>query len=153
MKQYYKYIIILVALVISFLLGKYSSPSKTEIIEKEKIVEVVKENKDKKEIGVIHETELHKPDGTREVKRTTVYANQERTNTESIRDKETFKSTKTETLPNHQVSLLYRLHSKVDDKSDYTLAYQTRLFSSFYVGGYVTPDSKLEYGLILSLGF
>lgn len=151
--KYKKHILIIVLIAISFVLGKYTTPSKVETIEVEKIVEVVKEQKDKKEAGIVHEKELRRTDGTVEIERTRIYANHERTATESNRVQETYKSTKTETLPNHQVSIMYQLHSKDDNTTNYKVAYQTRILSSLYAGAYVVPDSKLEYGIIISLGF
>lgn len=148
-----KYVVISIIVLLAFVAGRYSGPSEVKTIEVEKIVEVTKESSDKKEIGFIHENEIKRPDGTIETKRIKIYANQNLTKKEQNSSKVNTKVAETKTLPEHQIGVLYRLYSKTDKRDSYIFTYQKRIVSSIYFGGYVKPDSQLEYGLLLSVGF
>lgn len=143
-----KYILALLIGIISFILGKYSNPSKIEIKEIEKVVTIEKQSSDKDEKGIVYEKEIIKEDGTKEITRTKIYQTQETIKKESFASRETFKSIKKSFLPEHQVGLLYTLKD-----NDYGITYQKRIFSSLYIGGYFINGTEKQYGLNVSLGF
>ena len=144
------YLYIVLGLVVAFVLGKYSSPTKTEVKEVIKTVTVVKEVTKKDERGTIHEKEVIRKDGTKEITRSIVYQKEESQEKESKSSTESLKISKSTNLPEHQVGLLYNLKTKDDNK--YSITYQKRIFSSLYIGGFASTDVK-EYGLSISLGF
>jgi hypothetical protein len=142
-----------VLIVLAFVAGRYSMPSKVEIKEVEKIVKVEVESKEKREKGTIHEIEKRRSDGSVEIERTTVYDNTEVNKKETKSSHEKTSITKMENLPDYQVGALYRLSSKDDSSNRFTVVVNRRLLGSIYGGAYVKPDSELEYGISLSVGF
>lgn len=144
MKKYAVYTLIL---LLTFLGGRYSKPTKVEIREVEKIV--VRTTETQKETGVVHEKETRKRDGTIVIERRTDYRKE--SNTDTRMSKTSIKETKTSYLPQFQVTTLYRLDT-VEPRPKYTLGLSYRLFGSVYLTG--QTDERLDYkGIGLTIGF
>lgn len=133
---------VLAALIISvacFFLGKYTTPTKVEIKEVEKIVyrETKKKNTDK----VI----TISPDGT---KVTTIKT---QTETNSELDKQSDKSNTIKNRPGYRINILYFPMVLNNEKEIYILDVQRNIFSELYIG--VSISTQQNIGISLSLGF
>lgn len=145
-----KYVYIGLIIAISFTIGRYSGPAKVTTVEVERVVTVEKETTDTNKTEITNERETRSVDGTVIIERTIESKSQTVTESSTMSDSAKSSKSKSSNLPDNQVSVMYNLRP---DISPYTVSYERRLFSSLYVGGFVTPGPNAAVGIKFTIGF
>lgn len=139
-----------ILICISFILGKYSTPSTTETSRTTSNLHQTAETKTA-ENKLVHESEVRAKDGTIKITRVIEYrkAEQNTSSTKLQTSSEVRKETKN--LPDYQITGGYLLRSP-NENQRYSLGLSMRVFGSLYVGVDTTTDLK-EQRVFLTLGF
>ncbi len=142
---------ILIVAAVAFSIGRFSSPSKVEIKQVDRIVYQERETKEKDQNVTRTERETKLPDGTiikekTEVKETQTHS-EKKTQGENLK----ISSQKVETRPSWNVGLGYEIPIEDVHRVHYSITVQRRLFSEVYLGGMVATDKTI--GIVISLGF
>lgn len=141
-----KYRSIAILLIITFALGRFSSPQKTEIKEVEKVVYKERSETKRDVKRTVKKKETINPDGSKTIETETETDSSTRKNVDKSLDSEKSKHTKTESRADWYLVGMYQ-----PDIQMYGLGIQRRIISEVYLGAYAFQDRT--YGISIGVGF
>jgi hypothetical protein len=146
-----KAIIPLAVILVSYSIGRYSSPAKVEIKEVERVVYKENESKDRNLNSNEHYIETVRPDGTIIKERIKIKEYQTRTDRSSESERESSKEKLIENRPDWSFGLVYEPIVPGFQEERYTGIIERRILGEIYLG--LAGSSEGTFGLSFSIGF
>jgi hypothetical protein len=146
-----KWVFVLIVALVSFSAGKFSSPTKVETREVERVVYRDRTIKDVAKDVIKRTTVVTKPDGT--VTRETIVEDRSKAHSDSTSEGSSEKSvlTKVDSRPDWRIGGIFKPDVYGFQTYEYAVTLERRIIGEVYAGLSVSSDKTL--GIVLSIGF